>query len=484
MPRRFCLAWLLLVLLAGQVLAGAPTDQAEPKNQKQTATRDEEYKLQRLLVDTLDEVERNYIKPISRRELVEAAIRGVLRELDPYSNYIDPQDMPRFRTAIENQFGGVGVQIGIENGRLEVISPLVGSPAYRAGVRAGDRIVEIDGKSTRGLLIDEVVERMKGEPGTRVTLGIIHPGSDKKEDVTLTREVVQIETVLGYDRKADDSWNFMLDRDKGIGYIRLAAFSRNTARDLRKALVQLKQENLRGLILDLRFNPGGLLSSAVEVADLFISEGRIVSIQGRNTEEKVWNAKKRGTFEGFPMAVLVNRYSASASEIVSACLQDHHRAVIVGERTWGKGSVQNVIEMEEGASALKLTTASYRRPSGKNIHRFPGAAESDEWGVMPDAGYELKLSDEDTARLMDEFRRRDIVRPNQAEAVSLRDQTSADQKPGPQEKAGQSAGSAGETPTAGEKFAGRPGNKAAGAKVGFVDRPLEKAMQYLSREEN
>ena len=210
--------------------------------------------------------------------------------------------------------------------------------------------------------------------------------------MTITREWVHVETVLGDRRKSDDSWDFMLDHDKHIGYIRLTAFSRDTAQDLKKALVELRKEGLKGLILDLRFNPGGLLNSAIEVSDLFIAKGRIVSTKGRNTPERVWDAQKEGTFEGFPMAVLVNHYSASASEIVSACLQDHKRAAVIGERTWGKGSVQNVIELEGGKSALKLTTASYHRPSGKNIHRFPDAKETDEWGVMPDAGYEVRLS--------------------------------------------------------------------------------------------
>ena len=166
---------------------------------------------------------------------------------------------------------------------------------------------------------------------------------------------------------------------------------------------------MRGLILDLRFNPGGLLTSAVEVSDLFISEGRIVSTKGRNTEERVWDAVKPGTFEGFPMVVLVNRYSASASEIVAACLQDHDRAVIVGERTWGKGSVQNVVELEEGKSALKLTTATYTRPNGHNIHRFPDAKDSDEWGVKPNLGYEVKLNIDEMNDLITDRRHRDLV---------------------------------------------------------------------------
>ena len=195
----------------------------------------------------------------------------------------------------------------------------------------------------------------------------------------------------------------------------MTAFSRDTAGELQRALEQLQSAGMRGLILDLRFNPGGLLNAAIEVSDLFISEGRIVSTKGRSTPERSWDAHKAGTFEGFPMVVLVNRFSASASEIVSACLQDHKRAVIMGERTWGKGSVQSVIELEDGKSALKLTTAAYFRPSGKNIHRFPDAKDQDEWGVMPDKGFELKLSDKEIVELIQDRRNRDILRNGNAE---------------------------------------------------------------------
>ena len=166
---------------------------------------------------------------------------------------------------------------------------------------------------------------------------------------------------------------------------------------------------MRGLVLDLRFNPGGLLSSAIQVSDMFVAGGRIVSTEGRNVQPRVWDAHKRGTFEGFPVAVLVNQFSASASEIVSACLKDHGRAVIVGQRTWGKGSVQNVIEMEDGRSASKLTTAGYKRPNGKNIHRFPGAKDADDWGVRPSEGFQVKLSEGELGRLVDVRHRRDIV---------------------------------------------------------------------------
>jgi carboxyl-terminal processing protease len=222
------------------------------------------------------------------------------------------------------------------------------------------------------------------------------------ETVTLTREIVKVRTALGFRRLDDDSWDYMLSPEKGIGYIRVTQFSRNTVEELTEALDKLKSLDVKGLVLDLRNNPGGLLSSAIEASDLFVSEGRIVSTEGRNTARPPWNARKAGTYEGFPMAVLVNHRSASASEIVAACLQDHDRAVVVGERTWGKGSVQNIIELEDGRSALKLTTAGYKRPSGAKIHRFPDSEDKDEWGVTPNEGYGVTLSAEE-AKQLDEF---------------------------------------------------------------------------------
>lgn len=369
-----------------------------------------DYELHKLLVDTINQVEQNYVEPIDRRKLVEAAIRGVLRELDDYSGYVAPENMGGFRTAVSQQFGGIGIEVDIVRGQLTVISPLVGSPAYRAGLIAGDWIVEIDGKPTKSLRLDEAIDLMKGATGTSVTLKIRHSGHSDTKDVTLTREVIRLETVLGDERDEDDRWDYMLDDDLRIGYVRVTGFGHDTAQDLRKVLDGLEKDNLAGLILDLRFNPGGLLSSAIQVADLFVSEGKIVSTAGRNVEEQTWEAKKRGTFEGFPIAVLVNRYSASASEIVAACLQDHQRAVVIGERTYGKGSVQRVIEMEGGHSALKLTTAGYHRPSGKNIDRHPGDKAEDEWGVKPNDGYDLILDDRDTGALMRYRRSRDALR--------------------------------------------------------------------------
>jgi carboxyl-terminal processing protease len=462
--------------------AGPKAAAAAEKSTKQTD--DEYFEFYRALADTIDQVERNYVKPVDRRELMEAAIRGVLQKLDPYSGYIPPDEMPGFRTTVESQFGGIGIQITIDNGQLKVTSPLVGSPAYKAGVQAGDRILQIEGESTKDLMIDEAVRKLKGEIGTSVTFTVQHALTGRNETFTIKREQIHVDTVLGERRKADDTWDFLLDPEKRIGYIRVTAFSRDTAAEVRKALDSLQARKLRGLILDLRFNPGGLLTSAIEVADLFIADGRIVSTKSRNTEERVWDAVKPGTFEGFPMVVLVNRYSASASEIVAACLQDHGRAVVIGERTWGKGSVQNVIELESGKSALKLTTASYARPNGHNIHRFPDAKESDEWGVKPNDGLEVKLSSDEMMRFLDHRRKLDIIEAKRAESAKS---TETDAKPGddrakdkPSDEKDMTMSDV-DQPKDSDKQAEKELPRARGPGR-FVDRQLQKAVEYLTSE--
>ncbi|MFO1092111.1 MAG: S41 family peptidase [Planctomycetaceae bacterium] len=341
-------------------------------------TSDEYYELMRVFVDTFEQIDRNYVKSVDRRELMEAALRGMLSKLDPYSDYIGPSDLEHFTEAVEQEFGGIGIQVDWdgEKREIEVMAPLPGSPAYAAGIHSGDHLVEIEGKPVAefpmGHELQTAVQYLKGEAGVDVKIGIRRSGSDAVEQMTLTRAVIQLDTVLGDSRGTDGKWNFMLDPEKKIGYIRLTHFTRRSAEEMRNALQTLKEQEMKALILDLRYNPGGLLQSAVDIADMFIEEGVIVSTEGRNSRARSWYAKKFGTYSGFPMAVLVNRMSASASEILSACLQDYHRAVIVGERSWGKGSVQNVIDSRGQQAALKLTTASYHRPSGKNIHRFPG----------------------------------------------------------------------------------------------------------------
>ncbi len=426
------------VLLADEKAAADEKDGEPAEKSKEQKQKDEKeyYELLKLFADTLDQVERNYVKDVSRRELLEAAIDGMLTKLDQYSDYIPPAEIERFRSGVENEFGGIGVRISAENGGLTVSSPLHGTPAYRAGLAAGDRITKIDGQPTRGITINEAVKRLKGRAGEEVELTIFHPLRGKTETVTIKREVIHVATVLG-DRRADDNqWSFMYDGEEKLAYIRITGFGRRTAKELRVVLEQLAKQNMRGCILDLRFNPGGLLSSAIEISDLFISQGRIVSTSGRNIEGQTWDAESQGAFEGFPMAVLVNHYSASASEIVAACLKDNLRAVVIGQRTWGKGSVQNIVELESGRSALKITTAGYLRPNGKNIHRAKGAGEDEEWGVRPSEGYQVILSSDELASYLDYRRKRDVLR------------------------------------RAGDQTSENP----------FVDRPLEKALAYLRGE--
>ena len=410
---------LLVVTLCVQIAPGRCVANEDPLQPDVP----DDYELHRLLIDTINQVEKNYVEPIDRRRLIEAAIQGILRELDDYSGYVAPERISGFRTAVSHEFGGIGIKVGMERGQFTVISPFVGSPAYRAGLIAGDRILEIDGKSTKGLRLDDAVKLLEGDTGSSVALRVVHPGQSDAEEVTLTREVIHLETVLGDLRGEDDQWDYLLDDDSRIGYVRITGFGRNTAEDLRKALKILKEDDVAGLILDLRFNPGGLLSSAIQVADLFVSEGKIVSTAGRSVKEQVWKARKQGTFELVPLVVLVNRYSASASEIVAACLQDHERAIVIGERTYGKGSVQRVIELEDGQSALKLTTAGYLRPSGHNIDRHPGDTIEDEWGVRPNDGFDLSLSDADTVALA----RYRLNRDNQM--VSGKARTESDEEP-------------------------------------------------------
>ena len=396
-----------------------PPKAAEKKGEEATAEseRDQYFEMMRVFVETFEQIDKNYVKEIDRKALIEAAVRGMLTKLDPYSDYISSEDREKFAEAVEQEFGGVGIQVNFDRAKheIEVISPLPGTPAYNAGIVAGDRIVEIDGKKIREFddnqEVNLAVKMLRGQEGTKVTVGVRRGASENVDQITMTRQIIQLDTVLGDSRNADKTWKFMLDDEKKIGYLRLTHFTRRSGAEIKSALRKLKEQNMQALVLDLRFNPGGYLDAAIDVADLFIEEGKIVSTSGRNTKEHVWNAKKSGTFSGFPMAVLVNHFSASASEIVSACLQDHQRAIVVGERSWGKGSVQTVSELEEGKAALKLTTASYHRPSGKNIHRFPDSKDTDEWGVSPDAGFDLKLSFDDTVKLHRSRQQRDALVP-------------------------------------------------------------------------
>ncbi len=390
----------------------AKTEAAKPEAPK---TDDEYFELMQVFVDTFDEIDQNYVKEVDRRKLIESAIRGMLADLDPYSDFISPEELARFNESVDQEFGGVGIQVKFlrEVRAIEVSVPLPGGPAAKAGILPGDRIVEVGGKKVADFdqdrEMESAIEILRGKAGEVVSVGYTRGDSPDVTRVDMTREIIHLDTVLGETYRPDGSWDFMLDPEKKIGYIRLTHFTARSGDEMKKALKTLKANGMKGLVIDVRFNPGGYLQTAVEIADLFLEEGVIVSTEGRNSRPITRTAKKSGTFMGFPIAVLSNRFSASASEILAASLQDHKRAVVVGERSWGKGSVQNTLDVEDGKSKLKLTTASYYRPSKEKIHRFPGETEADKWGVMPNDGMKIEYT-MDQMRVMNfDRQKRDAV---------------------------------------------------------------------------
>jgi carboxyl-terminal processing protease len=374
----------------------------------------------RIVLSAMDRIDRRYLEKIDSETLLEGALEGMMGRLDEHSAYIGPAEYGEFRETLDQEFGGIGIEIALDpdTRQLTVVSPLVGTPAYEAGILAGDRILRIDGASTKGFTIPDASKRLRGKEGERVVLQILRHGEKEPLDIELKRAVIKVATVLGDTRGADGDWNFFLQGHDRIGYLRITLFSERTLDELKTALARLDRDGMKALILDLRNNPGGLLNAATETCDLFIESGLIVSIRGRDQRiREKFEARAEGTYRDFPLVVLVNKYSASASEIVAACLEDHQRAQIVGERTFGKGTVQEILPLEEldgQPEAIKLTTASYWRPSGKNIHRHKDAKETDDWGVLPSKGCEVKLSADEFKRVVQERQTRDQVRPNGA----------------------------------------------------------------------
>ena len=329
--------------------------------------REVAYEKMTLFTKVLEQVRELYVdtNKVAYTNLIYGAMRGMLQSLDPHSQFLDPATYQDMKDDTSGQFGGLGIFVGMKDGLPTVISPMEDTPGFRAGILPGDKIIEVDGKTTEGLALDEVVKKMRGLPGSKVVLRLMRP----KTQVLRTVEVVRAEINVPSVKDAQVL-------DEGIGYIRLLQFTEHTATDLQKGLDDLNKQGLRAFILDLRNNPGGLLSSAVEVSQKFLHKGDlIVSTVGRTDKQLlVEKAGGRIHYLDFPMAILVNGGSASAAEIVSGALQDQHRAFLVGEKTFGKGSVQSVIPLEDG-SALKLTTAKYYTPGHRVIH---------EHGIEPD----------------------------------------------------------------------------------------------------
>lgn len=348
----------LATLAAVAVLVLVPAQLSAQDGETKTGNKSTDtYKQLQLFGDVFERVRADYVDEVEDQELVESAIRGMLSSLDPHSSYLSKENFEEMQVQTEGEFGGLGIEVTMENGLVRVVSPIDDTPAARAGIQAGDLIIALDGKPVMGLTLSEAVDQMRGKVGTDITLTVRREGKEEPFDVTITRDKITIESV----------------RTKtygDVGYVRITTFNEQTKPGLEDAVAELKDklgDELDGYVLDLRNNPGGLLEQAIGVSDAFLDQGEIVSTRGRDSEDnKRYNAED-GTLVGdAPVVVLINGGSASASEIVAGALQDHDRAVVVGTRSFGKGSVQTIIPLP-GHGAMRLTTARYYTPSGRSI---------------------------------------------------------------------------------------------------------------------
>jgi carboxyl-terminal processing protease len=345
------------------------------------ATRDDDYSFVRTLVDIHRQVASNYVEPVEEQQLREGAINGMLEELDPFSVYVPPAKQEDFDRMLENSFRGVGIQLDQppQGGPIEVVTPIDGSPAFKAGVQAGDIIIKVNGENIEGQRLPDVVKKIAGKVGSDVRLTVRHATGEEVE-LTMTREEIVVPTIKGFQRKKDNEWDYWAADDPKIAYLRITQFTSETFDNLKGTIEKLLPQGMQGLILDLRFNPGGRLDQAIEVCDLFLDKGVILSTKGRNRPEQKVEAKSEGTLPYFPMIVLVNEHSASASEIVAGSLMDNKRALVIGQRSYGKGSVQELIPLDNKGGELKLTVAYYYLPSGRLVHKKKDATD---WGVQP-----------------------------------------------------------------------------------------------------
>jgi carboxyl-terminal processing protease len=347
------------------------------------ADREQQYSVPleelRIFTDVFTRIKKDYVVEVDDKELLENAIRGMLAGLDPHSSFLNEEEFRELQIGTTGEFGGLGIEVGMEDGFVKVISPIDDTPAQRAGVKAGDLVIRLDDKPVKGMTLDEAVKIMRGKKGTKITLTIVREGADKPLKITITRDVIRVKSVKSR----------LLE--PGYGYVRITNFQSKTTRNLIDAVKTLKDENkkpLKGLVLDLRNNPGGILTGAVGVSDAFLDDGLIVYTEGRVDDSVLrYSATKGDIIDGAPLVVLINGGSASASEIVAGAMQDHKRAIIMGTRSFGKGSVQTILPLKEN-SALKLTTARYFTPSGVSIQAQ---------GIKPDIVLEnLKVAKPET----------------------------------------------------------------------------------------
>jgi carboxyl-terminal processing protease len=370
---------LIVVLLAGNLLVGGRIY----FRSAQAAEKDSAYSSLELFSYVLEKVRHDYVdgKKLTYQQLVYAALKGMINTLDPHSEFMEPIQYDELQKDTQGAFGGLGIMVDMKNNYLTVLAPMEDTPGYKAGILTGDRIIKIDGVATDEMRLQDAVQELRGEPGTEVSITIYRPSTKTDKEFKLTRAIIKVDMVKDINNKKE----FPLGDDK-IGYVRLVQFGEKTSDDLEKALRTLKAEGMQALVLDLRRNQGGLLDQAVDVCEKFLPRGDlVVSTEGQNSSQDSRRyASGHDELNGMPMAILVNGTSASASEIVSGCLQDYHRALIVGERTFGKGSVQSILPLPDG-SALRLTTAKYYTPSHKVIHGK---------GVTPDCPVPMSEAEE------------------------------------------------------------------------------------------
>lgn len=378
-----------LILCLGLLLGISITAGHRVAAERETVVKAQDLPLVELrsFIDVLDRIKQDYVESVEDRALLENAIRGMLNGLDPHSAYLDKDAFDDLQAGTSGEFGGLGIEVGLEDGFIKVIAPIDDTPAEKAGVKAGDLIIRLDNKPVKGLSLSEAVKLMRGKPNTKLILTIVRSGEDKPLDITVTRDIIRVKSVKSR----------LLE--PGYGYVRVTQFQSNTARSLSQSLTNLRKENdgpLQGLVIDLRNNPGGVLNAAVEVSDVFLRKGTVVYTEGRSSgAQQRFKATPGDSMEGAPLIVLVNGGSASASEIVAGALQDHGRAVIMGEQTFGKGSVQTILPMANG-TAVKLTTARYFTPKGRSIQAA---------GIKPDIKlqrYQVSLAEDAASSLVKE----------------------------------------------------------------------------------
>jgi len=354
---------------------------------QEVKNKGDRYQDLQLFAKVLNLVQQYYVEEVDTKKLIYGGMKGMLRELDPHTNFLPPDIFKEFESETSGEFGGLGIEITLQKGILTIISPIEDTPAWQAGIKAGDKVISIDGESTKGMSLVDAAQKMRGKMGSSVILGIFREGTDRPLDIKVTRGTVKIKSVK------------YTDLEDGFAYLKITSFIENTTKDVKRELSQHvgKNKSIKGLILDLRKNPGGLLDQAVQLSDLFLEKGNIVRTVGRNPKDsEVLVAQSDGTLPKFPLIVLIDEFSASASEIVAGALQDNKRALVMGQRSFGKGSVQSVVKLGDG-SGLKLTVARYYTPSGRSIQ-----AE----GIVPDVLVE-NLNQEvlDKAKVETEVRR-------------------------------------------------------------------------------